>query len=199
MKEFNINDNGKYCLWGSKHWDDECQDTSMQYAYGDYGRNEEAEKFKTIAINFIQYIQNQEYAKALALTHQKAVFFTHDNYAAVVKNQSSFSQKLFGHRAYINQYYEQESTHRNLGQEKQFGDFDIEVFRKHIMHIDTNNLKFFLADIRKNRTYDLVILYQEQNNNKYFVISFNFGRGRLGETVYFQELYDLAIYSTLPD
>jgi hypothetical protein len=49
---------------------------------------------------------------------------------------------------------------------------EIKLFRKHLMPIDTNNLKFFLADIGKAATYDLVIQYKKENKDKYLWLSF---------------------------
>ena len=52
LKEFKIGK--KHCLWGSKNFDDKCQDAAMEYAYGDNWR-----EFKKTSIEFVKYIKEK--------------------------------------------------------------------------------------------------------------------------------------------
>ena len=43
LKEFKVGK--KYCLWGTKNWDEACQDAAMKYAFGPEWR-----EFKRVAL-----------------------------------------------------------------------------------------------------------------------------------------------------
>lgn len=189
LREFRINKNGKYCLWDSENWDKECQDASMHYAYGS-----QWEEAKKLVIKFIRFIQNAQYDKALALTSKRAVFFTHDEYDDLpVKRQSISSRRVMGYRAYMNPNYEKQ----DFQQRRLYGDFDIELFRRHIAAIDTSNLKFFLSDTSRGGQYSLLIQYEDQKITKYLIMFFKFSRSREGvDTV---KLDDMSIYINLPE
>jgi len=47
LKEFKVGK--KYCLWGTKNWDEACQDAAMKYAFGP-----EWKEFKRVVIDFIE-------------------------------------------------------------------------------------------------------------------------------------------------
>ena len=196
LKEFKINPSNKYCLWGSENWDQECQDAALKYAY--YHYSEDWQKFSELIIKFIEHIQNRQYDQALALVHDEAVFFTHDEKESIVTNQSDLSKKICGYRAYIKNSSEAQNPDTPI-QERQFGDFNMEPFRQQMMSIDTKNLKFFLADISKIYAYGLVIPYKDKNLTKYFVVGFDAVRGLRGRREYYCSLYELGIYSSLPD
>jgi hypothetical protein len=74
LKEFTISKNGKYCLWDSKYWNEECQNAAMYYAYGP-----DWPEFKKLIIKFIKYIQDEEYDKAIAITAKNTTFYLEDN------------------------------------------------------------------------------------------------------------------------
>jgi hypothetical protein len=60
LKEFKIGK--KYCLWGSKDFDDKCQDAAMEYAYGKNWK-----EFKKVALNFVKYINAKNAKKLISL------------------------------------------------------------------------------------------------------------------------------------
>jgi len=60
LKEFKIGK--KHCLWGSKDFDDKCQDAAMEYAYGDNWR-----EFKKVILDFIKYIKEKNAKKIVNL------------------------------------------------------------------------------------------------------------------------------------
>ena len=60
LKEFKIGK--KHCLWGSKDFDDKCQDAAMEYAYGDNWR-----KFKKTAMDFVKYIKEKNAKNLISL------------------------------------------------------------------------------------------------------------------------------------
>jgi hypothetical protein len=187
LKEFIINKNGKYCLWGSKDWDEECQDASMQYAYGDYGRcKEDAEKFKKIVINFIKHIQNNEIDKALKLTCSDAMFFTDDDNNCLAKKPNIWSKNFLGCRSYFNKSHEDKAR---------YDDFNMEEFRENLMQIDVDHLKFFLSDPSQRMIYTVVIPYEYQNLKKEFSITFYFSQGSWEKRSYSGQIYDVSIYN----
>ncbi len=60
LKEFKIGK--KHCLWGSKDFDDKCQDAAMEYAYGDNWR-----EFKKTALDFVKYIKEKNAKKLMTI------------------------------------------------------------------------------------------------------------------------------------
>jgi len=60
LKEFKIGK--KHCLWGSKNFDDKCQDAGMEYAYGDKWR-----EFKKVALDFVEYIKEKNAKNLISL------------------------------------------------------------------------------------------------------------------------------------
>ncbi len=49
LKEFKVGK--KYCLWGTKNWDEACQDAAMKYAFGPEWR-----EFKRVALEFVEHV-----------------------------------------------------------------------------------------------------------------------------------------------
>lgn len=187
LKEFIINKNGKYCLWGSSNWDDDCQTTSLKYAYGDYGRAErDPAKFKQVVIDFIKYIQNDQIEKAMQLIDYKAMFFTDDD--SICLSKENTISRFPGCRSYFNKLHKNKS---------EYGDFRTEVFRKNLIKIDADNLKFYLADLSKRQIYSIIIPYEYKNNQKEFSITFSFQSDSLGNNTYIKSIYDLSIYDPI--
>ncbi len=183
LKEFKINKNNKYCLWSSKNWDDECQNISMEYAYGDYGRSKEkAKEFKKVIISFIKHIQNNEINEALKLTSMDAMFFTNENENCLVEKPDYFP----GCRSYFNK------LHKDKGR---YDDFNMEIFRQNLMQIDVDHFKFFLSDLGKMMVYEVIIPYEYKNIKKEFYITFDFYRSGHGYWSYSSEIYNLGIYT----
>ncbi len=56
LKEFKVGK--KYCLWGTKNWDDTCQDAAMKYAFGPEWR-----EFKRVALEFVELVQKNDLVK----------------------------------------------------------------------------------------------------------------------------------------
>jgi hypothetical protein len=196
LKEFFITKNNKYCLWDSKYWDEECQNASMEYAYGDYDEDkpeglEEYKKFKQIIIDFIKYVQANDIEKALTLTDEQAMFFTDDKANCLIQEKEDSN----GCRA----YFKQKNKHR-----KAFGEINLELFRENIMQIDTDDLKFYLDDLSHTYLYSIVIPYEYNGTRKYFDIRFNFGVGGGGasypyDNISYPKIYDLGIHYKLPE
>jgi hypothetical protein len=118
LKEFIINKNAQYCLWGSEFWDEECQDSSMKYAYNFYDNyhsdnGEVYKKYKLLVINFIKYIQNNNIEEVLKLLDYQTMFFTDDD-ANCLKRKEGKSMKKVGCRAYFNK------NHKNSKREDNF-------------------------------------------------------------------------------
>ncbi len=168
LKEFTITKNGKYCLWGSKHWNEECQDASMAYAYGDYdGDDPESslkkyKEFKQVVIDFIKYVQTNDIEKALTLTDEKAMFFTDDQANCLI-------QEKYGSPGHCRAYFKQNSKYRG-----NMGEINLELFRENLMQIDVDNLRFYLDDITHQYIYSVIIPYEYKGASKYFDIRFNF-------------------------
>lgn len=53
LKEFKVGK--KYCLWGTKNWDDACQDAAIKYAFGP-----KWQEFKLIALEFVELVQKND-------------------------------------------------------------------------------------------------------------------------------------------
>jgi hypothetical protein len=60
LREFKIGK--KHCLWGSKNFDDKCQDAAMEYAYG-----MDWKEHKKTALDFISYSKVMDVEKLIAL------------------------------------------------------------------------------------------------------------------------------------
>ncbi len=60
LKEFKIGK--KHCIWGSKNFDDKCQDAAMEYAYGPKWR-----EFKKTALDFVKYIKEKNAKNLISL------------------------------------------------------------------------------------------------------------------------------------
>ena len=58
LKEFTVGK--KYCLWGTKDWDDKCQDAAMEYAFG-----ESWKELKKVALDFIKYTREKNIEKLM--------------------------------------------------------------------------------------------------------------------------------------
>lgn len=187
LKEFIINKNGKYCMWGSNSWDYECQEVSLQYAYSDYGRSKkDPTEFKQVVINFIKNIQDNNFDKAIQQTDKDSMFFTDDYRICLSKNITM--SNLPGCRSYFNKLHKNKSD---------YGDFNMKILREHLMKIDTDNLKFYLADLSKRQVYTIVIPYEYQNVQKEFSITFNFYPDSAGNTHYYKSIYAISIYDPI--
>jgi hypothetical protein len=55
----------KYCLHGSKNWDESCQDSAMKYAYG-----ENWQEFKRVLLNFIDGSMNNNEEELMELVSE---------------------------------------------------------------------------------------------------------------------------------
>jgi hypothetical protein len=53
LKEFKVGK--KYCLYGTKNWDEACQDAAFEYAFG-----ENWQEFKRVALEFIEGVKNKD-------------------------------------------------------------------------------------------------------------------------------------------
>ena len=196
LKEFTITKNGKYCLWGSQHWDEECPDDSMAYAYGDFDRDDpeslkKYKEFKQVVINFIKYIQQNDIERALSLTDEEAMFFTDDQDNCLI-------QEKYGSVGHCRAYFKQNSKYRGNK-----GEINLELFRENLMQIDVDNLRFYLDDITHQYIYSVIIPYEYKGARKYFDIRFIFGGGGGGveypyDNICYPKIYDLGINSNLP-
>lgn len=193
LKEFIITKNNKYCLWGSKNWDEECQDAAMDYAYAKYNpkSSKSYTEFKQTVINFIKYVQANDIEKALALTHEKAMLFTDDQANCLMQEKYGFPGKC---RA----YFKQNSKHR-----RNEGEINLELFRENLMQIDADNIRFYLDDLTNRYMYSVVIPYEYKGTHKYFDIRFDFGINGAGredpyDNSYYPKIYDLGIYIKFP-
>lgn len=200
LKEFIITENNKYCFWGTKFWNEECQNTSMKYAYRHYFKDdldhvENYKEFKQVVINFIKYIQANDIERALELTDEKAMFFTDDFDNCLIQEQAG---SLNGCRS----YFKQNSEHRGT-----FGEINLELFIENIMQIDADHLKFYLDDITKSCMYSVIIPYKYKGVQKYFDIRFLFSfydydsklaSGYQCDSIsyFYPKIYDLGINSS---
>ncbi len=174
LKEFIITKNNKYCSWGTKNWDEECQDASMDYAYGNYnqykvGRDQKYKKFKNTLINFIKNIQINDIRKASTFTSKEAMFFTDDTDNCLIRKQGMFNRL---YRAYFN-YDENSKEH------VKYGKMNMKIFRENLMQIDVDNMKFYLSDSSARCVYSVEIPYQYNGVNKYFSITFEMQSGSM--------------------
>lgn len=194
LKEFIITKNNKYCLWGSKKWDEECQDAAMAYAYGDYdeddqGKIQSYKNFKNAVIDFIKNIQANDIEKALTFTDDMVMFFTDDTGNCLVQEKSWNP----GHcRAYLKPKKENSS-----------GVINFKLFRENLMQIDVDNIKFYLDDLSNSYMYNVVIPYEYKGATKYFDIRFDCAIGGGGpaypyDNECYPKIYDVSINSKLP-
>ena len=183
LKEFIINKNNKYCLWGSKNWDEECQNVSMEYAYSNYGYAAiDWQEFKQVVTNFIKHIQSNQIDEALKLGTENVMLFTDDDANCLAKNHKDFP----GCRSYFNKFHKDKEC---------YDDFNIESFRENLMQIDADNFKFYLTDLMKRMMYNIIIPYEHKNVKKEFSIVFSFSHDRWGEMNYEKLIYALGIYN----
>ncbi len=167
LKEFIINKNNKYCLWNSRSWDDECQDSAMEYAFGNYERNDPEssqnyKKFKQAVIDFIKHIQANDIEKALTLTYEKTMFFTKDRANCIIGETDRFDN--------ICRVFFDPNNKLNMNE----GEINRDLFRENLMQIDADNIKFYLEDMTKTYMYSIIVPYKYQNIQKQFDIRFEF-------------------------
>jgi hypothetical protein len=197
LQEFKITKNGKHCLWGSKGWDEECQNVSLEHAYG-----ERWPEVKELIINFIKHIKNEEYDKAIAMTQENACFFPEDNN---LKPREELKSIHFYDRIYINPaYYSAWWEDMKKKGEKPVGikfaeEFDITVLNKILEKVEPDNMKFYLADVMRNLIYFLMIPYEDENTTKYFYISIHY-RWVPGfdDPIYYLRISHLGVFYTIP-
>ena len=60
LKEFKVGK--KYCLYGTKNWDEACQDAAFEYAFGENWR-----EFKRVALEFIEAQKTEDTEKMMEL------------------------------------------------------------------------------------------------------------------------------------
>lgn len=195
LKEFIITKNNKYCSWGSKKWDEECQDAAMAYAYGDYdeddqGKIQSYKKFKNAVIDFIKNVKANDIEKALTFTDDKAMFFTDDTGNCLVQEKSWTTGYC---RAYL-----------KLKKEDAYGVINFKLFRENLKHIDVDNIRFYLDDLSHSYMYNLVIPYEYKGATKYFDIKFYCAIGGGGpaypyDNECYPKIYNLGIHSKLPE
>ena len=144
LREFKIGK--KYCLWGSKDFDDECQDAAMEYAYGDNWR-----EFKKVALDLVEYGNKMDIENIEKLFADEG-FYSFYGYHTIyghMRNGESYSYKP------IHYSHDKEIKDSDSSEISDRYSYDISFIHKHVMP----NWKKFL----KGTEYKNFLLVKPEN------------------------------------